>query len=291
MSKIIPIDAIKHIQIELRKDGLYSGNIDGSRTRPDGTRSMTDQGVEKALQKRQQELTLKSTESSFMDWTDKRRAVGYFQLLLKDMSFAPGPADGLWGPSTDVAYNQFAGKLDRNWRDKMDKRPSAPSSPLLKNPNSWPRETTASLTSFYGQPGNPTLVRVEVPWTMKLAWDKNTRVKNISVHTKVAASLSRVFDEVAKGYSSQEITSYGLDLFGGAFNARKKRGGTSWSTHAWGIAIDFDPERNQLSWGRDKAFLARPELVPFWNAFEREGWTSLGRAKNFDWMHAQATYG
>ena len=66
------------------------------------------------------------------------------------------------------------------------------------------------------------------------------------------------------------------------------RGGTQYSMHSWGIAIDFDPERNQLNWGRDRARLAAADCVPFWDIWEAEGWVSLGRARNFDWMHVQA---
>ncbi len=66
------------------------------------------------------------------------------------------------------------------------------------------------------------------------------------------------------------------------------RGGQSYSMHSWGIAIDFDPERNQLKWGRPRARLSHSDAAPFWDAWEAEGWVSLGRARNFDWMHVQA---
>ncbi|MCA1748660.1 MAG: M15 family metallopeptidase [Sphingomonadales bacterium] len=66
------------------------------------------------------------------------------------------------------------------------------------------------------------------------------------------------------------------------------RGGSSWSMHSWGIAIDFDPANNQLRWGRDRARMAKPAYAPFLNAWESEGWISLGRERNFDWMHVQA---
>jgi hypothetical protein len=52
--------------------------------------------------------------------------------------------------------------------------------------------------------------------------------------------------------------------------------------------LDFDPSRNKLKWGRDKANLARPEYDAWWEAWETEGWLSLGRERNFDWMHIQA---
>ena len=111
----------------------------------------------------------------------------------------------------------------------------------------------------------------------------------ISCHIKVEASLTRVLEAVATKYSAQEIDDLGLNLFGGCFNKRKKRGGSTWSTHSWGMALDFDPAQNRLKWGRDKASFARPEFVPWWECWEAEGWVSLGRERNFDWMHVQAT--
>jgi hypothetical protein len=66
------------------------------------------------------------------------------------------------------------------------------------------------------------------------------------------------------------------------------RGGNSYSMHSWGIAIDFDPERNRLNWNSGEARLAKPDCIPFWQAWEAEGWVSLGRTRDFDWMHVQA---
>jgi len=55
-----------------------------------------------------------------------------------------------------------------------------------------------------------------------------------------------------------------------------------------GGSADFDPERNRLQWGRDRAAFARPEYDAWWRQWEEEGWVSLGRTANFDWMHVQA---
>ena len=117
---------------------------------------------------------------------------------------------------------------------------------------------------------------------------KSTRVHKITVHKLVADSALQVFQNIAKAYSPAERHSLGIDLFGGSLNVRKMRGGSNYSMHSWGIAIDFDPERNQLKWGRDKARLAQKDCEAFWAAWEEEGWVSLGRTRNFDWMHVQA---
>lgn len=282
----IPKKAIELIQQDLQTKGLYNGSIDGIRTVSSGT-SQTDRAVHQALLPRQTELTFKPSETSIQSWTGKRSAVAYFQLLMKDAGQDVGPVDGFWGPQTDVSYDLFIQKLAPTWRDNKDSTPS-PVNSGNPNPNGWPSENASSLSRFYGSPCQVPLKRVSVPWTMKLAWDKSTRVSTVSIHEKCADSLNRVFNEIAQTYSAKEITDYGLDMYGGSYNCRKKRGGSSMSTHSWGIAIDWDPQRNQLSWGANRAFLARPELRPFWDIWEKEGWNSLGREKNYDWMHVQA---
>jgi len=88
------------------------------------------------------------------------------------------------------------------------------------------------------------------PWSLKIAWNKSQRRSDVRVRTKVADSLGgRVYAQ----YGLAEIKRLGFDLFGGNHNPRKMRGGSGWSTHSWGIAIDFNPERNRLKWGRGRA--------------------------------------
>ncbi|WP_108482248.1 peptidoglycan-binding protein [Oceaniglobus ichthyenteri] len=149
----------------------------------------------------------------------------------------------------------------------------------------WPRQ--GDVQGFFGKVGERQ-TRVHVPWAMRLAWDKNVRISRITLHERVAASAERALQKIARTYSAVEISDLGLDLFGGSLNVRRMRGGTRYSMHSWGIAIDFDPERNQLRWTKPQARLSRPDAVPFWRAWEAEGWVSLGRARDFDWMHVQA---
>ena len=150
----------------------------------------------------------------------------------------------------------------------------------------WPNQ--AQVRSFYGEPGNPkcTAGMADV-YPMRVAWSKSDIVRRFRCHTLVKQAMENIFKHTLEHYGQSTLTKLGLDLFGGCYNLRQMRGGTSWSMHSWGIAVDLDPERNQLKWGKDKAVFAKPEYIPFWNIVEAEGATSLGRERNYDWMHFQ----
>ena len=108
------------------------------------------------------------------------------------------------------------------------------------------------------------------------------------IHQRVHDSAARCFERIAQHYSEAQRRETGIELFGGCLNVRRKRGGTTWSMHSWGIAIDFDPARNPLRSNRHNARLAQPDCVTFWEIWEEEGWVSLGRMRDFDWMHVEA---
>jgi hypothetical protein len=143
------------------------------------------------------------------------------------------------------------------------------------------------MRQFYGVPGKNQTMLV-LPFKMRIAWDRRKTISRFSVHEKVHDSALRAFNKIANAYDADARKDLGIDLFGGCLNVRRMRGGSRWSMHSWGIAIDFDPARNQLRWGRDKARLAKPDTEEFWCIWESEGWTSLGRARNCDYMHIQA---
>lgn len=149
----------------------------------------------------------------------------------------------------------------------------------------WPRQS--ECFSFYGQPGQNQVTLI-LPFPMKIAWDKKVIINKFSVHKKVHDSAKRCFVEIAKTYDEKQRAALGIDLWGGCLNVRKMRGGNSWSMHSWGIAIDFDPERNALKASAKTARLAKPDAVAFWKIWEAEGWVSLGRKRDMDWMHVQA---
>lgn len=207
-------------------------------------------------------------------WAAERHVIAAAQLILAAQGFEPGPADGLYGVRTDGAF--------REWRAR------GLGVPFLSRAGEFGAQ--ADLERNFGSAGGPACTAGQVipPWRMVLAWDTRRQVEVIRCHEKVAASAQRALDRIAASYSPEEIRDLGLHLFGGCYNFRKMRGGSRLSTHAWGVAMDFDPARNRLTWGADRARLAQPDAAAFWDAWAAEGWTGLGPARNYDWMHVQA---
>jgi hypothetical protein len=120
---------------------------------------------------------------------------------------------------------------------------------------------------------------------MRLAWDLDTKVNKMRVHKLIKNNFKGVFDDLLAHYGYEKLVELGIDLFGGCFAYRKMRGGSSWSKHSWGIAIDLDPVRNQLHETSRTARFARPEYKPMIDIFYKHGFIGLGTEKNFDFMH------
>lgn len=223
-------------------------------------------------------------------WDNERRKMALGQLLCAEADLDVGRVDGLFGPQTEAAFLEFNRRKHNlppeTWVDDLIDNPFPPFTPVETTAQTFPRER--DIQSFYGPPCKAKLVRLQLPYVMRIAWDLRQSVSSFMINEKCHDSAARAFQKVAETYSMDEIKSIGLDIFSGCYNCRKKRGGSSWSTHSWAIAIDFDNTRNQLSWNHTRARLAKPDAVPFWQIWEAEGWVSLGRSRDFDWMHVQA---
>jgi hypothetical protein len=221
------------------------------------------------------------------------------QSRLKELGIYTGTPDGRHGAMTNSAIRGFqrisglkvdgiVGPMTEKelWPAPIPERDKPqPEAAVPPDVPMWPRQK--DVERFYGPVGS-NQVMLELPFEMRLAWDKRQIIRRFSCHEKVHDSALRCFIAISNEYDSKARALTGIDLFGGCLNVRKMRGGSRWSMHAWGIAIDFDPARNQLRWGKDKARLAMPDCKRFWEIWEDAGWVSLGRSAGYDFMHIQA---
>lgn len=212
-------------------------------------------------------------------WSNDRQAIAALQHGLNLAGFEAGVVDGLWGPNTQGAYEQWSGDFD-GWERPDEATPSSTRA-------AWPRQR--DMSSFFGPAGSSraTAGKCQLPFPFVIAWNTSQKVSRFSCHELVAAPMTKIFAKAAAHYGEDRFRELRLDRFGGCYNNRNKRGGRTKSTHAFGIAVDLDPERNQLRWNRHRAAFAGSEYDAFWRIVESEGAVSLGRSRDFDWMHFQ----
>ena len=121
------------------------------------------------------------------------------------------------------------------------------------------------------------IARVELPLSMRLSWDHTHEVRAIACHKLLVPVFADVFAEISSGNLQNKIIS-----FGGCFSFRPQRTGSKLSTHAWGIAIDLNPEKNQ----QGTAGNMDPGLVSTFCGAGFE-WGGTWEGKTCDPMHFQ----
>lgn len=225
----------------------------------------------------------KHGHKQFSKAAEDRIQVAFEQLVYKIVGgLATGPIDGIVGPATRKARKHW---LRGPWRSGVVERLNGDDARLPAKLTVWPRYS--ELREFYGEPGQ-NLTTISVPFELRLSWQLQTRVRRVTCHKKVADSLLVVLENIRNTYGLKDVQKLNIDVWGGCYSPRPMRGGTKLSTHAWGIAWDTDPIRNPLRANHTTAALAQTIYDPFWKAWTDEGWTSLGLARDFDWMHTQA---
>lgn len=248
--------------------GLYKSGIDGQWG--PATRNAMD--------------ILTTGNESIRQWPRDRLIVAGVQLALTKLGYPVGNIDGLLGQHTQEAFNAWQFKKTYGKKEILDR--------VVTNPtpsNVFPKQR--DIARFYGNPGEEVqrqLVKVSPPFQMVLDWDPNKKISSFQLHRKCAESAGRALQRILDFYGAQGVHRLGLDRFAGSYNHRKMRGGNAWSMHAYGCAIDFYAEPNGLRTRCPDAAFCAEEYVPFFDIWESEGWTSLGRAIGRDWMHVQA---
>lgn len=174
-------------------------------------------------------------------------------------------ADGFWGPKSIAACKAHLLRL-------------------MPYPSPWPAADSASLREYYGPPGDESkLVTIDFPYPMFYDGRPVTRTR---VHRRCADSLLRVLRDIAGLIPTAPHIRDEAEDYGGVYNVRKKRGGTSYSLHAYGAAIDLDADDNSFRAAWPVAADMPLEII---EAFAREGWVSGAAFWGYDAMHFQAT--
>lgn len=150
----------------------------------------------------------------------------------------------------------------------------------------WPNDSVDDLVAFYGQPGE-NLEKLQMPFPLKLSWNLTREIDLVSVNQRCYEAFAEVWNKTLEAYGRERISELSLDVFGGCYNKRFIGHSKRWSVHAFGAAWDIDPDHNAYSMHRGEARLSGPEYDEFWEIVESVGGTSLGRARNYDWMHFQ----
>jgi len=147
--------------------------------------------------------------------------------------------------------------------------------------------TDTQMLEKYGKAGVASnLTVINLPYPMRIAWDKTHTVNKMQCHELVADKFLNVFNQLLAAYGLPELQRLGIDLFGGCFNFRLMRGSkTKWSRHSWAVAIDLDPSRNGLKTKKPVAQFSKPEYQKMIDIFYANGFIGLGPEQDRDWMH------
>ena len=254
----------------------------------------------------QKYLTRNLSNPASLNWTPDRLRTAVEQIIIQERTgYDLGPIDGLIGPRTTYALELYQSKdRDITLPESHVTQPTiikTGSPPTTAIPIKFPRQ--ANVRSYFGEPGTPNCRAIcdnlAFPLRMDGSYSKTAKLKlgqpgapapitRVACHVKLHDAFRSILNDILQSYGEEQIHALGLNQFAGSYNYRPMRGGSNLSMHAWGIAFDFDAQRNTLRETAATARFARPEYKRFIDIWYEHGFISLGRERNMDWMHLQA---
>ena len=249
----------RSVQRALQARGYYAGAIDGDI----GDKSIAGM-----------RLFTAAAQQGRPTWDLRQLRIATEQKMMADVGIKV-TIDGATGPLTQIALEK--------WQDYITfTRPALPDAALTHQPDTFPRQRDAA--AFYGAPGQ-NLAKITPAYQVFYAGQP---IKTITINSRCADSAVAILSDVKARYGEARIKELQLDDFGGCFNNRPMRNGTQLSMHAFACAWDWDADRNPLRATSATAQFARAEYKDWIDIHYAHGWISLGRERNFDWMHFQA---
>jgi len=263
----------RHIQMVLAAAKFYTGGIDGII----GTNSRN--AVAAVAAKHKAAYTFDPPGS-----TEARRLVAATQAALNELGHDAGTVDGWEGEFTREALNGFLFKTVNGKTEVIDRTPLAGASGAASIPKQ------SAVGTVYGIPETQIparLVTIRLPFKLRIDWNLRQRTNKITVHKDAAPSLEAALIEVRDHYGDAKMAELGIDRYAGAYNKRKMRGGTAWSMHAYGCAIDFYAAPNGLRTKCPDALFCGDAYKPFLDIMQSHEWLPAIRLWGKDAMHFQ----
>jgi len=263
----------QNVQMVMAAVGIYKGGIDG------------DFGPKSAAARVQVETRF-AAKYIFdpTTTTPTRRLVACGQACLDQLGHAPGEIDGWEGSNTTEAMNAFLFTNVNGTAEVIERAPL----PSGQFSNTIPHQN--DVASVYGNPGpqiEARLKMIELPFTLRIDYNLRQKTRRIRVHHLAAAQLKKALIEVHEHYGMARMNALGIDRYAGAYNHRRMRGGSKWSMHAYGCAIDFYAKPNGLRMKCPQALFCKTDYQPFLNIMEANEWLPALRLWGADAMHFQ----
>jgi len=263
----------RDVQMTMAAAGYYEGGIDGI-IGPKST-----QAIDRIESDFKASYTFDPSGSY-----ENRRLVAAMQACLQKLGYEPGTIDGWMGPNTEEALNAFL------FKKTTGKAEVIPREPLGTAPGGGSIPKQSEVGTVYGTPGpdiEGKLVMIELPFSLRIDWNLRQTARRIRVHKLAAEQLKAALIAVERHYGLAKMKDLGIDRYAGCYNHRKIRGGTSWSMHAYGCAIDFYAAPNGLRTRCPEALFCKPEYKDFLDIMEAHEWLPAIRLWGADAMHFQ----
>lgn len=140
------------------------------------------------------------------------------------------------------------------------------------------------IINYYGDPKDKgwfdkNMKVCHLPFSLRQSWN-GVRVDRFHVHKLVFSAMRDALLEIEAYGGMVFLRKHNLDMWGGIYNDRNKRGSNVPSTHSFGIAIDYCPELGTFK---------EPSRMPYFivTAFIERGFINL----RHDGQHFQACSG
>jgi hypothetical protein len=294
--------------------GIFEGDRDG-RVRPGEaiTRAQLASVLRRALE-HLEEARLPDGEAVFSDTGGSVHADAIHAIAR--IGLVEGRGDGRFDPGAGSTRGAVATVLARALdRFVGDGRLAVPDRPDLRwEVSELPAAVRTEMTGVSWHPGCPvSLDHLRLVVLTHRGFDGRLHRGELVVHRAVTADLRTAFEAAyADDFPLAKVVR--VDAYGGsddrsmadnnthAFNCRRITGGTSWSEHAYGTAIDLNPVQNPYVRGSTvlppagRDYLDRSDVRPGMlvegsaviDAFDDRGWIWGGRWNTLkDYQHLE----